>query len=565
MRAVAPDWTGTRKIILGIDIGATQSAVAYSYLCPGKPQTLQRVVEWPGQPAHKGQSRIPSVIYYDRNNRPKLFGAEAMLSDNRDKAEDEGWELVRHFKFHLHPDDIKRRHDSSLEALPNRLSLSQIYSDFMTYLLHHTRTYFCDRVLNEAHVWETYHRDMTIVLAHPNGWGIKQQGFLRKAAIKAGLVTSDNTYSNVQFVSEAEASVHFCMFHTDLYQHMNTGVNFVVCDAGGSTIDTTAYCVRDTSPVLELDETKASACVQAGGVSVDKAFQRHLSSILDKLHLSEELRNDYTHNACREFEENVKKAFDGTGEELRINLGAGRMSNEELNIRRGKLTLTKETVRSFFEESVETAVDSIRQQKSRDSHTLVGGFGESLYLRSVVNSKFSGNNSRCSVTVTSDPNAKAVADGSVLWSMKRTVVSRATRMAYGVPISVPYNPDNAAHLGRDPMMDDDGRVWSKSHPLTGKVMEADEAIRDDYIRTYDNPKPDLGSFSVNLYSYTGVGTDQNAWVMDKYGFREKGFEVICRITADLSGMRKSLVKLKGLNGKYYRLHFKSLSSLGTLN
>ncbi|CAE6495337.1 unnamed protein product, partial [Rhizoctonia solani] len=221
MRALAPDWTGPHKIILGVDIGATQSAVAFSYLCPGKPQGLQRVVEWPGQPAHKGQSRIPSAIYYDKNNRPRSFGAETMLSKTEDDAEDEGWNLVQHFKFHLHPDDIKRRHDFALEPLPNGLSLSQVYSDFMTYLLNHTKTYFGDRVLNGARVWEAYHRDMTVVLAHPNGWGIREQGFLRQAAIKAGLVTSENAYSNIQFVSEAEASVHFCMFHTDLHQHMN--------------------------------------------------------------------------------------------------------------------------------------------------------------------------------------------------------------------------------------------------------------------------------------------------------------------------------------------------------
>jgi hypothetical protein len=33
-----------------------------------------------------------------------------------------------------------------------------------------------------------------------------------------------------------------------------------VCDAGGSTIDTTAYHVVKTTPVLELRESKASAC-----------------------------------------------------------------------------------------------------------------------------------------------------------------------------------------------------------------------------------------------------------------------------------------------------------------
>jgi hypothetical protein len=35
---------------------------------------------------------------------------------------------------------------------------------------------------------------------------------------------------------------------------------FVVCDAGGSTVNTTAYGVEGRIPVLQLTERKASDC-----------------------------------------------------------------------------------------------------------------------------------------------------------------------------------------------------------------------------------------------------------------------------------------------------------------
>lgn len=38
------------------------------------------------------------------------------------------------------------------------------------------------------------------------------------------------------------------------------GTKFIVCDAGGSTVDTTAYTVKQRPPHLVLEETKASGC-----------------------------------------------------------------------------------------------------------------------------------------------------------------------------------------------------------------------------------------------------------------------------------------------------------------
>ena len=119
---------------------------------------------------------------------------------------------------------------------------------------------------------------MDVVIAHPNGWGLKEQDFLRKAAVAAGYATSQNAQSQIKFVSEAEASVHFCILQLDLNSTMNvssgsslsrqlligfakSGIDFIVCDAGGSTVDTTAYGVKTKIPVLQLEEKKASDCM----------------------------------------------------------------------------------------------------------------------------------------------------------------------------------------------------------------------------------------------------------------------------------------------------------------
>jgi hypothetical protein len=86
----------------------------------------------------------------------------------------------------------------------------------MRYLLTHTRSFFEERVIAGDNVWDSYFPSAEIILTHPNGWGLREQDFLRKAAIHAGLIHPESETAQIRFLSEAEASVHFCMFHANL-------------------------------------------------------------------------------------------------------------------------------------------------------------------------------------------------------------------------------------------------------------------------------------------------------------------------------------------------------------
>lgn len=101
-------------------------------------------------------------------------------------------------------------------ALPPGVSLRQVYSDFLGYLLKHTQSFFEDRIIDGKQIWESYHPTMEVVIAHPNGWGIREQTFLRAAAVETGFVNKVTAPTKIRFVTEAEASVHFCIYHTNL-------------------------------------------------------------------------------------------------------------------------------------------------------------------------------------------------------------------------------------------------------------------------------------------------------------------------------------------------------------
>ena len=50
------------------------------------------------------------------------------------------------------------------------------------------------------------------VLTHPNGWEGAQQSMMRTAAVQAGLIPDNHDgHSHLSFVTEGEASLHFCV------------------------------------------------------------------------------------------------------------------------------------------------------------------------------------------------------------------------------------------------------------------------------------------------------------------------------------------------------------------
>ncbi|KAG8775594.1 hypothetical protein FRC12_001400 [Ceratobasidium sp. 428] len=548
MRAFAGEpWSRPRKIIIGVDIGTTQSAVSFAFLYPGGPQSLYRVAKWPGQDSQKGESKIPTIVYYDQNDEAVLFGAEA-AKITTSEAEDQGWRLARHFKLHLHPKVMQNKFNLKVQPLPGGIPLEKIYTDFMVYLMQHTQATFESRVMGGDKVWKELRDDMTIVLAHPNGWTIKEQNFLRQAAVAAKYATAAKGHAQIQFVSEAEASMHFCMFHSDIHRRLEPGISLVVCDAGGSTVDTTAYRVKNTSPVLELEEIKDSACVQTGGVFVDLECENHLEGILSKIELDKEERNDYVQEGVKDFEAFTKQSFGLKGPhgalppEHRVDMRC-RLQRPEHKIKRGVVTLTTEIVRGFFDNCVTRIVSSIRQQMSgfNPEHILlVGGFGDSPYLRDRLLSEFSSG--ECSVTTANELTSKAVADGAVIWSAKQSVIKRATRMPYGVAVAETYNSRDPNHMGRVTYRHADGTkhvrgYWSQ---IVGKgvVVDTAQATRRSYLNHC------MRGLTIENYLTSG-------YTINMASNLNPGYEKICEVEADLSGMGGALQKKSGPGGDYY--------------
>ncbi|KAG8830437.1 hypothetical protein FRC18_008098, partial [Serendipita sp. 400] len=447
-------YQGEEKIIVAIDLGTTHTAVSFVHAYPGSDLDVRMVTRWKGQPEAAGDSKIPTLVTYEQGGMIAC-GAEA-----REYIGDEAYEVSRWFKLHLHPDSMKisdrpPAYDSDgntspsmeIPPLPSNVTLTKVYSDFMRYVFSGFRTFFQETTPNGVAIWDRLSSSIVIVLTIPNGWDTRQQGFLKQAAREADIVQSEEDADlRIDFVTEGEASVHYVLGKVNHRTWLKKGTMFAVTDAGGSTVDSTLYVCKALEPKLELEEVCASECVQAGGVFVDRAARALLT---EKLANSRFGDSGSISDMVEKFEQRTKRVFDGSQESNVIEFGGRRDNDREYGIVQGKITLKESEVCTAFDgviiRSTESCLKLLAGRKVKHL-LLVGGFGESPYLRLRLKKEFELQGTE--VVTVEEPSKKAAAEGAVMWYTKQTVSGRIARFTIGAEISVRFNPANPEHLKR---------------------------------------------------------------------------------------------------------------------
>ena len=116
------------------------------------------------------------------------------------------------FKLHLRPAESASQVDSNIPSLLPGMNVVKVMADFMRYLFHCAREYITQADPNGERLWTSFGNNIDFVLSHPNGWEGAQQGKMREAAVIAGLIPADeDSQSRIQFVTEGEASLHYCL------------------------------------------------------------------------------------------------------------------------------------------------------------------------------------------------------------------------------------------------------------------------------------------------------------------------------------------------------------------
>ncbi|KAJ2922255.1 hypothetical protein H1R20_g14829, partial [Candolleomyces eurysporus] len=368
----------SRRLLLAFDIGTTFSGVSYSILDPDKVPEIRPVTRYPSQERVGGDSKIPTVIYYDEDGKLCAIGAETLKDGIEADAEENNWSKAYWFKLHLRPKTNATMADrDEIPPLPPNKTVVQVFTDYMRYLHQCAKDY-----ISETHgslLWKSLENGILYVLAHPNDWEGPQQATMRNAAILAGFIPDTvEGRSRVSFVTEGEASLHFCLLNGMIINANADDLSGVlIVDAGGGTIDVTAYRkLLDHS----FEEIAIPKCYYQGSAYVTSRAGKYFDDLLS----GTRFHQDVTHIKTR-FDRITKHVFRREDADHHIQFTSYREHDPALKIRAGRIPVPGRVIATCFEPSVACVIEAIKLQKQTahfpiESVFLVGGFSASDWL-----------------------------------------------------------------------------------------------------------------------------------------------------------------------------------------
>lgn len=320
--------------------------------------------------------------------------------------------------------------------------------------------------------------EIQYVLTVPAVWSDAAKMATLTAAEMAGM----GSRQDIRMISEPEAAALYTLT-TAQSAGLKVGDNFVVCDAGGGTVDLIAYKAKSLSP-LRVEETAVGTGGLCGSAFLNYRFEDHVRQRIGKetYEMMREKKPKTWMMGLRFFEENVKRNFDPTdarAEEVNVPF-PGLPDDEEAGLDSGFLSMSAEQVKDIFDPVIdeiiallEGQIDSIRERGEVVSGIiLVGGFGSSDYLYKRMRQHFGGaltsdGEEGAALDVAGEPNGDAtpsievmqplyawtaVVRGAVLSGMEGdTVERRRSRRHYGTTYATVY--DETKHTEKE-------RYWS---------------------------------------------------------------------------------------------------------
>ncbi|KAB8262100.1 hypothetical protein BDV32DRAFT_136802 [Aspergillus pseudonomiae] len=233
-------------------------------------------------------------------------------------------------------------------------------------------------------------------------------------------------------------------------QFGSAGNHYIICDAGGGTVDLITYCVKRNEP-LELVESIPGTGEACGSILLNCAFEDFLKVRLGRYYTGRrtETLEKWLRNARRRFDVEIKQQFTRSPDDrweiyLRPQLYRARIHGTEETC----LIITGRDVTRMSDPTITRVLSLISDQVTtlinRSCHcpelgiVMVGGFGQNDYLYKRVKHKFEH-----LATVTRPPDAWASRTlGAPCWGMNHeTVTARKLPRCYGQQVYVKYNPD----------------------------------------------------------------------------------------------------------------------------
>ncbi|KAF4439111.1 hypothetical protein F53441_12662 [Fusarium austroafricanum] len=433
------------RIIIALDFGTTYSGVAYCFCNSVNRPVASSVLDWEGLEG-RTQPKVPTAITYAAEDNSKFkWGGQLTWRDDH----------VRGVKLLLDPTQTmpsclpSANIKGELKKLPK--DVVDVAADFLEAMYKHAMK----KIQSKVRRGYLELCEKSFVLSVPAVWSDKAMESTIQAAKKAGI-------HPVTLIKEPEAAALYTFMTQE--RSLNPGDCFVVCDAGGGTVDLISYEVVATEPSLKLTEI-----IPRKGLN--KRFAEAVQHLIGDEQWSR-LKNDPAWKiAERQFDQEIKTKFTGDLDgDFVVNFPRAKLQDE---VEEG-LEADSWFMPGLVNEQVQAATIK-RSGKSVQGIFLVGGFGASQYLKARIEQAYP------TIEVIQPDDAwAAIAKGAALSQFPYTsvVATKATRH-YGVDVNMEYDP--ALDQGRSLTFDEVFGRWLTPR-MRWFIQKGDNLSRDRNIR-----------------------------------------------------------------------------------
>lgn len=401
--------------------------------------------------------------------------------------------------------------------------------------------------------------NIEFILTVPAVWSDAAKDATLKAAELAGL----SREHNLSMVTEPEAAALYAL-KTVAGVSAHEGDVYIVCDAGGGTVDLISYEIKSTSP-LYIEEAVAGNGDVCGSGLLNIRFIDHVKAKMGGARFEKFVEeNKAAWSTClKHFEDRTKRDFDPWKSEHKtypIPL-IGAPDDPSAGTRKDYLVLSTQDLKDIFAPLVKTIlklVDGqysaiVEKEKNPKGLILVGGFGSSKHLYQTL--KVSSADVDPDFKVIRPLHAwSAVAIGAVIHRLEgdQMVRSRIARSHYGILQRVKFDPDKHPASCREFDPTDEVEYATDQiqwYVVKGQEMPAGSPIIMDFHLTVKDPTLHEESLPVI------ISDEDEAPQMFSQSRRTR---YLCTIPADLESLPRKRWKTHYNNSghKYMQLDYK---------
>ena len=459
--------------VIAIDFGTGESG--YAIVANSSNPNTKPIIEV-FNPCDDNDQKTPTAILFDNNKNFLDFGSNAIrkyaeIVDNGNTAL-----LFQNYKISLY------HMQSEANSMDGRsMPLITVISETLKFISN------CALNKLSEQVGETLHKEkIRWILTVPALWNEEHKLFMRKAAVKAGIISDENSFNLLLCLEPEGASIQVREDSEEaLKKKITKGSIIVVLDCGGGTVDITInkmLCEPDEK-FLSNEVLSSTGGCEWGSKYVDQNFENFLKEFL-----GEKLFAVYQKNASMKIDildafEILKKKFNPEnvkhsrlqlsylGENLTPDILKNLVNNYNLLHSNTKISqrgssgidLSNELMISFFEPLVNKIINKVKELLEETKQKagyypkfifLVGGFGESPYLRQKIKKEFESN--ELIVLIPKRPLVSVVRGACMFGLNPFSITSRIAKKTYGISTL--------------------GIFDEKKHPLNKKVMIEGEAF-----------------------------------------------------------------------------------------